>query len=811
MPQAHLKRVVILAAGALLVSGCDRGGDDPVGPAPFPDENVVFDDTFGEGIDFQAFAGSKTDAVQIDTSDRYEGEASLRIAVPTPDDPSGNYAGGAFVASVGRDLTGYNALTFYAKATTPMSLDVAGIGNDNTGTSLYTAQTGGLAVGTSWARYVVPFPASDVLAQEQGLFFFAEGAEEGQANTIWFDEVQFEAVTGLGSAQPFMDELDLNLEVGATASVSGTGVIIPVSGADVRVSAAPSYFDFTSSNTDVATVSALGEISVVGDGTATVSASLGSATASESVTVTTVAGPSAAAPTPTEAAADVISLFSDAYDDVTVDTWSADWDDATVDDVTIAGDAAKKYSGLVFAGIEFTSAPIDASSMTHFRMDIWTPDETADPASLRIKLVDFGADGAYDGGDDAEHEITLTAATTPALATGEWVTLDIPLSAFTGLTTRGSLAQMIIAGDPNTVWVDNVYFYAGELPGPTTAAPTPTRDAASVVSMFSDAYDDVTVDTWSAVWDDATLEDVEIEGNAAKKYSNLVFAGIEATSAPIDASEMTHMHLDLWTPDATTAPAAFRIKLVDFGADGSYDGGDDVEHEISLSSNTTPALATGSWVSLDIPLADFTGLTTTGSIAQMILSGDPNTVWIDNLYFYAAAPSEPTTAAPAPPHSAADVISLFSDEYDDVTVDTWSASWDDAGLADIEIEGNATKKYTNLVFAGIEFTSAPIDASGMTHFSLDVWTPDATAAPAAFRIKLVDFGADGAFGGGDDVEHELTLNAETTPALASGAWSRLDIPLADFANLTTRGAVAQLIISGDPNTVFIDNVLFHGR
>jgi hypothetical protein len=51
----------------------------------------------------------------------------------------------------------------------------------------------------------------------------------------------------------------------------------------------------------------------------------------------------------------------------------------------------------------------------------------------------------------------LGSATTPALISGEWSSLAIPLSAFTGLTTRGNLAQMIISGDPITVYVTNVY------------------------------------------------------------------------------------------------------------------------------------------------------------------------------------------------------------------------------------------------------------------------------------------------------------------------------------------------------------------
>jgi len=72
-------------------------------------------------------------------------------------------------------------------------------------------------------------------------------------------------------------------------------------------------------------------------------------------------------------------------------------------------------------------------------------------------LVDFGADGKFAGGDDKEHEITVNA---PAQNT--WVSLDIPLSDFTGLTTRAHIAQLIYVGAPsgsNTVYIDNVYFH----------------------------------------------------------------------------------------------------------------------------------------------------------------------------------------------------------------------------------------------------------------------------------------------------------------------------------------------------------------
>ncbi len=518
--------------------------------------------------------------------------------------------------------------------------------------------------------------------------------------------------------------------------------------------------------------------------------------------------PTAPAPTPTDDPTQVISLFSDAYDDVTVDTWSAEWDQANVEDVDVAGDAVKKYTGLSFAGIEFTSRTIDASTMTHFRMDIWTPDEASE-AAFRVKLVDFGANGVHDGGgDDSEHEVVITAA--EGLATGEWVRLDLALADFTELASRGHLAQLLISGDPNTVYVDNVYFRGGAAPppaeAPTEPAPTPDHPADYVISLFSDAYADATVDTWSAPWDQADVEDVVIAGDAVKKYTNLNFAGIEFTSATIDASGMTHLHIDVWTPDPTADPAAFKVKLVDFGADGAHAGDDDSEHEVSLTANSDPPLATGRWVGYDLALSEMTNLAARANLAQLLLSGDPNTVFVDNLYFHAPPPSAPSQAAPTPSHAADDVISFFSDAYDDVTVDTWSADWDQADVEDVEIAGNATKKYTNLNYAGIEFTSGTVDATDMTHFRLDIWTPDPTADPAALKVKLVDFGADGAHGGDDDSEHEVTLTANSDPPLATGRWVSYDLSLSEMTNLAARAHLAQLLISGDPNTVFVDNI-----
>jgi hypothetical protein len=442
-----------VAALALAAAGCghDTGG---LGPAPGNTDPVVFDDNYGNGVGFQAFAGSKVTAVTVDLVERHQGTASLQVVVPAPGDPEGGYAGGAFTTVQPRDPSVYNALTFWARASRPASLDVAGLGNDNTGTSRYEAKSLALPLTTTWTKYVIPIPRPEVLRSERGMFFFAEGPEAGAGYTLWFDDIRFENLPTIANPRPALATRTLGTFVGAALRMEGTRTTFDVGGADQVVEHSPGYFTFTSSNEAVARVED-GLIRVVAGGTADITAKLDTVTAFGTVTIQATALPPAAAPDPTVPAADVISLFSDVYADVQVDTWSAPWDLADVADVQVAGNDVKGYTNLVYAGVEFVSQPIDATAMTHFHVDAWA----ASGAVFRVKLVDFGADGVFGGGDDREQELGFNGGTTPAFRVGQWSSLEIPLSSFTGLTTRAHLAQLILSGDPGTVYIDNVYFH----------------------------------------------------------------------------------------------------------------------------------------------------------------------------------------------------------------------------------------------------------------------------------------------------------------------------------------------------------------
>jgi hypothetical protein len=758
----------------------------------------IFGDDFASGMTFLDFGGA-TNAITVDTSEAHSGAASLRIEVP-----AAGYTGGAIAAGAMFDASSYDALTLWAKASAPKALNVAGIGNDAT-TSALQAEWNAIALTTTWTKYIIPIPNPAYFTNQYGAFHFAEGSDEG-AYTMWIDDLRYETVGAavLGAAMPAIATETVTRGVGDTFAINGSSATYTINGANQTLALARPWMTWASSNEAAVTIDASGVATAVGAGESLITATLAGVAAIGATTITVTSGnvPAVAAATPTVDAANVIALFSNAYTNRTVDTWSAGWDSADVTDVQIAGDDVKRYSNLVFAGIEFTSATVDATAMTHFHMDIWTPDAT----TFGVKLVDFGADGAFGGGDDSEHQLDFTGATSPAIVNGQWISIDVPMSSFTNLASRGHLAQMIIvANNLSTVYVDNVYFYAGATAPttPTSAAPLPTPAAADVVSLYSNAYTNVAVDTWSASWDVADVADVQVAGDDVKQYSNLVFAGIEFTTMPVDATAMTHFHMDLWTPNATT----FGVKLVDFGANGTFGGGDDSEQQLDFTASTTPAIAQGQWISIDVPMSAFTALAARAHLAQMIIVADNNaTVYVDNVFFYRQAATSPGSAAPAPTTAAVDVISLFSNAYTNVTVDTWSASWDVADLTDVQVAGDDVKQYANLVFAGIEFTSAPVDATAMTHFHIDVWTASATS----FGVKLVDFGANATFGGGDDSEQQLDFTPSTTPALGQGQWVSFDLPLSSFTGLAARSHLAQLIIvANNGATVWVDNVYFH--
>lgn len=395
----------------------------------------------------------------------------------------------------------------------------------------------------------------------------------------------------------------------------------------------PGAFSYTSSNSSVATI--LGnQVTIVGAGTSIITAiqAASGAFLTGNVTANLVVSevPLDAAPTPpVRLPADVISLFSNAYTNVAIDTWSAEWDDSTQEDVLIAGNATKKVTFTNFLGVVFSGAGnhIDATNMTHFHMDFWLPNNiNLIGKVMNPKFIEFN------GTASEASNLLLTYLPTEK---GTWVSIDAPFTNFSS-QDRNDLAQFIITSNVGLAYIDNIYLYKAAVVVPSevplTAAPIPpVRNSWDVISLFSNAYTNKTINSWSAANDDSSQEDLQIVGDDTKKITFGNFLGIDFSGAGnhIDATNMTKFHMDLWLPSSINLIGkVMNPKFVEFNGTAS---------EASSLLLTYLPTVSGTWISIDASLTAFAGSQDRNDLAQLILTSNTGIAYVDNIYLYRPA------------------------------------------------------------------------------------------------------------------------------------------------------------------------------
>ena len=474
-----------LALILITLVGCERDLSDEVVPATFPTTAEIFTDapvglTDEFFISFDPAVGANTQGFGTDNNEAYEGNSSIRIDVPSPTDPDGNFIGGIFRdRGEGRDLSGYDALTFWAKGTLTGSI-LVGFGTDFI-TDTYPVSTT-IQLATGWRKYVIPIPDASKLLQERGMFLFSAGSFDALGNdnpadansftdnigyTFWIDELRFEKLGTTSLLFPFiLDGQDIEIDnfTGYTQTIGGLGATYNLAnGQNVSVTAATSYFDFSSSDTSVATVTPAGEVSVVGAGSVTISATLANEIANGSLTINS-AGSFVNAPDPTQNPADVTSIYSDSYPSVSNFNpgFFAGANIGNISVQTFAGNSHVSYEGLDFVGLNWDGT-VDVTGETMVHLDVQLTSGAG--STLIMELIDFGPDGIDNGfGDGTAGGNNITGQLVP----GQWVGIDIPLNAFTLPTGGGG------AGNPNlgnigyivfvstngaSFLVDNIYFY----------------------------------------------------------------------------------------------------------------------------------------------------------------------------------------------------------------------------------------------------------------------------------------------------------------------------------------------------------------
>lgn len=475
-----------LALILITLVGCERDLSDEVVAATFPTTAEIFTDapvglTDEFFISFDPAVGANTEGFGTDDNEAFAGRSSIRIDVPSPTDPDGNFIGGIFRdRGEGRDLSGYDALTFWAKGSLTGSI-LVGFGTDFI-TDTYPVSTT-IQLATGWRKYVIPIPDASKLTQEKGMFLFSAGSFDALGNdnpadaasfsdnigyTFWIDELKFERLGTTALVAPFIlngQDITIDNFTGYTQTIDGLGATYNRgNGQNVSVTAASAYFDFASSDSSVATVTDSGDVSVVGAGSVTISASLAGEAANGSLTINST-GSFVNAPDPTQNAADVISIYSDSY--TSVDGFNpgffAGANIGNISVQTFAGNSHVSYESLDFVGTNWVgTVNVSGESMMHLDVQL----TSGAGGSVIVELIDFGPDDTDNGfGDGTAGGNNISSQLVP----GQWVSIDIPLNGGFSLPTGGGGA-----GNPNynnigyvvfvstngaSFLVDNIYFY----------------------------------------------------------------------------------------------------------------------------------------------------------------------------------------------------------------------------------------------------------------------------------------------------------------------------------------------------------------
>jgi hypothetical protein len=374
----------------------------------------------------------------------------------------------------GRDLSGYDALTFWAKASQGAVVGEFGFGEDFF-PNKYITTIKNVSIGTAWKKYIIPIPDASKLVQERGMFRYAAGSQatNNLGYTFWIDELKFEKLGTIGQARP-------SIANGVNRTINSfIGITIPLAdlketfnlpnGLDQVVYPAPAYFVFKSSVPSVATVNEKGQITVLASGTTVITANIGGVldtatnefvggiNAIDSITINSQ-GVFTLAPTPTLDPSRVLSIFSDTYTNVPVAYYNGFWLPGSTTgsaDFSVNGNNILNYTTFNYVGIATSNPTLNCSAMTRVHFNMYVPSVPSNFDFL-ISIEDWGANQVDNGGDDTRQQIFVPRS---QVQPNTWITVDAPLT----LTNRNNIGLIImenINGSSLTnFYMDNIYFY----------------------------------------------------------------------------------------------------------------------------------------------------------------------------------------------------------------------------------------------------------------------------------------------------------------------------------------------------------------
>lgn len=376
--------------------------------------------------------------------------------------------------------------------------------------------------------------------------------------------------------------------------------------------------------------------------------------------------------------------------------------------------ALNQYTNIILSGVgqfKFVATP-SGSNIYIDNIYFWKPSNIPSITGFTVPAQFVGAApfALTDPTSNSTGAFTYTSSNT-GVATISGTTVTIVGAGTSIITANQAAAGAYLAGSATAPLVVS-------FPPPVVNAPNPTAAGSDVISVYSNTYTDLAGTDFFPNWGQSTVvSEISIAGNTIKKMDNCNYEGTQF-AAPINASTMQYLHIDLWTPNAT----AFELYLINPGP---------VEQKVTLP--TTNA----GWNSFDIPLSQYTAINLSNLIQFKYVSVPfgGTTIYYDNVYFWKVAnpPTLTNFTVPAQIIGAAPftITAPTSNSTGAFTYTSSNTSVATISGNTITVVGGGTSTITATQAAAAGFGIGSITAPLVVTFAVPlVAAPDPTAASA---------------------------------------------------------------------------------
>jgi hypothetical protein len=204
-----------------------------------------------------------------------------------------------------------------------------------------------------------------------------------------------------------------------------------------------------------------------------------------------------------------------------------------------------------------------------------------------ITLSDLKLDGVTIAGFNSTKKIYNIGVTlggsAPVVTSVTPTNTNAKVGAITQASGVPGSATFNVTSEDTTV--NQTYTINFTFQGPPTPAQTPpARAAADVISVYSDAYADITIDDFDfgLCGASAAVREESISGNLIQHYLGAPCQGIDMQNNRVDASTFTNLHFDFFTDETNLIGKVFNLKLVDWNGNPTEAGSTGLDSNLSV-------------------------------------------------------------------------------------------------------------------------------------------------------------------------------------------------------------------------------------